>query len=161
MTKAVYPGSFDPITLGHIDIIKRALKIFDELVVLVAENSQKESFFSTDEKLDLIRNVTRGLNIGVESFSGLLVDYVRTKNIKTVVRSLRAVSDFENEFQMATVNRRMDPDFETVFLMTDKEFFFLKSSIVRELAHHRADLSPFVPKYVEERLKWKLGSIKN
>jgi pantetheine-phosphate adenylyltransferase len=146
---AVYPGSFDPITSGHFDIIERAGAMFDTLVVLVAINSTKESTFSCDERVEMIRHAVHahGLtNIQVDSISdGLLVDYAEQRKAKAIIKGLRAVSDFEYEFQMALINRRLRPEIETVFLMTSAEYSFLSSSIVKEIARLDGDISGLVP----------------
>jgi pantetheine-phosphate adenylyltransferase len=155
MKVAIYPGSFDPITKGHLDIIERGLKVFDKLIVAVGESEQKRGLFSVRERMDMIGEVCNGLNVEVDSFKGLLVDYLKKKKCNIVVRALRAISDFENEFQMAITNRKLDPDIEIVFLMTDKEYIYLSSSIVKEIAKHNGDITNFVPKQVEEKLKEK------
>jgi pantetheine-phosphate adenylyltransferase len=150
---AVYPGSFDPITFGHIDVIERGRKLFDKLIIAVLENSSKEPLFSVDERIDMIRQSVPGIE--AESFSGLLVDFVRKKNASFVLRGLRAVSDFDYEFQMAIANKELLPDLDTVFVMTDKEHFYLNSSLVKEMARNRAPLENFVPKPVELALRRK------
>ena len=157
MKIAVYPGSFDPITNGHLDIIKRALKIFDKVIIAVGENNRKNPLFSTDEKLALIKKTTEALPVEADSFSGLLADYLKKKDCKTIIRSLRAVSDFDYEFQMAVVNRELHEDLETVFLMTGREYFYLNSSLVRELAKKQGNVSSLVPKEVEEALQKKFS----
>ncbi len=154
---AIYPGSFDPITYGHIDIIKRALKIFDKLIVAVGTHYKKEPLFSVKERIALIKEVTKNMPVEVDSFDGLLVDYVKKKDCKTIIRSLRAVSDFDYEFQMAVVNRKLCPELETVFLMTDKEYFFLNSTVVKEIAEHKGEISCLVPPPVEKALRRKLN----
>lgn len=155
MKVAIYPGSFDPITNGHLDIIKRGLKVFDKLVVAVAESEQKNCLFSVDERKEMIRQVCKGMNVEVDSFKGLLVDYLKKKKCSIVIRALRAISDFENEFQMAITNRKLDPGIEIVFLMTDREYFYLSSSMIKEIAKHNGDITAFVPKLVEDKLKEK------
>jgi len=156
---AVYPGSFDPITLGHIDIIRRALKIFDRLVILVLENPRKEAvLFPTKEKMNMIKISTKDMkNVEVDSFEGLLVDYLKKKKIDFVIRGMRALSDFDLEFQMAMVNKSLDPAMETVFIMTDKKYFYLNSSTVRELAKYGASISNMVPKEIEVLIKKKFA----
>lgn len=156
MKFAIYPGTFDPITYGHVDVIKRALKIFDSIIVAVGENKDKNPLFSAKERVEMIREVTKGMNVEVESFGGLLADYAKKKKCNRIIRSLRAVSDFEYEFQMNVLNRQMNPNLETLFLMTDKEYFYLSSSAVKELARKNADVSKLVPVAVEKRLKKKL-----
>jgi len=153
---AMYPGSFDPITFGHLDVIKRALKIFDKLIVAVGENTKKKHMFTAEERAEMVREATNGLPVEVEVFSGLIVDYAKSKKCSLIIRSLRAMSDFESEFQMAVMNRKLDEHIETVFLMTDKEFFYLNSSIVKEIAHHKGKVGCLVPKCVEEKIKEKL-----
>lgn len=162
MKKAVvYPGSFDPVTLGHLDLIKRALTIFDRVVVAVADNSEKKPIFSREERLGILREITRNTpGIEIDYFSGLLVDYLKKKGIQTVLRGLRAVSDFDYEFQMVLTNRRLAPGIETVFLMPQEDYFFLSSSLIKEIAYLGADLSAFVPQAVEKKLKEKL-EVKN
>jgi pantetheine-phosphate adenylyltransferase len=155
MRIAVYPGKFDPITYGHIDVIKRALKIFDKLTVAVAEFSDKQLLFAKDERVEMIRAATKGLNVEVEGFSSMLVDYLKKKKVNVVVRGLRAVSDFDREFQMAVVNNKLYPDMETIFITTDKKYFYLNSTLIKELAKLGGSLKDFVPKNVEEKLREK------
>ena len=131
---AIYAGSFDPITNGHMDIIQRALNIFDEVYVSVIDNVDKRPLFSIDERMDMISNSVQSDRVVVEGFKGLLVDYARKKNIFKLIRGLRAVSDFDYEFQMSLTNRAQEPKIDTVFLMTDQSFSYLSSSIVRQLA---------------------------
>lgn len=153
---AVYPGSFDPITYGHIDLVERTVGLFDELIVAVATNIQKKSFFTMEERVVMLRELTRDYgNVVVDSFDGLLVDYVKGKKACCVVRGLRAFSDFEYEFQMALTNRRLNESHETIFLMTHENYSFISSSLVKELIEFGGDISAFVPKIVEERLKEK------
>ncbi|MDI3523366.1 MULTISPECIES: pantetheine-phosphate adenylyltransferase [unclassified Kosmotoga] len=156
--KAIYPGSFDPITYGHMDILKRASKIFDEVVVLVMKNINKRYFFTFSERLSMVEKAVEGIqNARADSYEGLLVDYARKTGIKIVVRGLRAISDFEMEIQVAHINKAMYADLETVFLMTDPKYSFLSSSIVREAASFGGDVSLWVPPYVEEALKRKFS----
>ncbi len=156
MKLAIYPGTFDPVTYGHLDIIKRVLKIFDKLIVAVGENKDKNPFFSAEDRVSMIKGVTKGLNVEVESFDGLLVDYAKKKKCNTIIRSLRAVSDFEYEFQMNVLNKKLNPEIETLFFMTDKEYFYLSSSMVKELARKGGDVSRLVPEVVRKRLKGKV-----
>ena len=156
---AVYPGSFDPITNGHLDVIGRALKIFDKLVIAVLENGNKECLFSSKERADMIKGATKGMRVEVESFSGLLVDYLRKKKTSLVVRGLRAVSDFDHEFQMAIANKKLEPETETIFILTDKEYFYLSSTTVKELARNKADVKDFVPKNVQAALEKKFSRL--
>ncbi|MDI6752366.1 MAG: pantetheine-phosphate adenylyltransferase [bacterium] len=156
--KAVYPGRFDPVTYGHIDVIKRAREIFSQVIVLCAEEPEKNVVFSTKERVEMLREVTAKLSgVEVSSFSGLLVDWLAKNEIKVIVRGLRAVSDFEYEFQMALTNKRLYQGAETVFLMTDEEHFYFSSSVVKELARFGRCPKGFVPAPVERRLKEKYG----
>ncbi len=153
---AVYPGTFDPVTNGHVDLVERSLRIFDELVVAVAANPKKQPLFSLDERIDLFRKaISRYKRVKIEGFDGLLVDYVRQKGAVGIIRGLRAVSDFEYEMQMALMNRRLDSDIETVFLMPNEEYSFITSTIVKEAASYGGDVSSLVPKVVVEKLKKK------
>jgi len=155
--RAIYPGSFDPVTYGHIDLIKRALNIFDELIVAVAINLQKKPLFSLDERMVLLRRATKGIkNVKIDSFDGLVVDYAKRKKINVILRGLRMISDFELEFQMALTNRKLAPDIETIFLMPSESFSYLSSKLLKEASYLGADLSSFVPKFVEKALKAKL-----
>lgn len=149
----VYPGTFDPITCGHEDLVKRALSLFDGVIVAVAENTPKVPCFSLDERVELARLALSGLdNVRVESFSGLLVDFVRSQGARMVLRGLRAVSDFEYEFQLAGMNRRLAPEMESVFLTPAEQHMFVSASMVREIARLRGDVRPFVHPMVAERL---------
>jgi pantetheine-phosphate adenylyltransferase len=152
---AVYPGTFDPITNGHLDVIKRATKLFKKVIVAVADNKEKKTLFSVRERVDMIRSVTKGMDVEVEAFSGLLVDFLKKKGCKIVIRALRAVSDFEYEFQMAVINKDIDDDIETLFLMTNKNYFYLSSSVVKQLARENGNISGLVPKEVIDKLKEK------
>mgnify|MGYP001464454011 CR=1 FL=1 len=153
--EAIYAGSFDPITYGHIDIIKRALNIFDTVYVSVIENVDKTSLFTMEERMDIIRHSIDSDGVIVEGFQGLLVDFARKKNVFTLIRGLRAVSDFEYEFQMSLTNRHQDERIDTVFLMTDQRYSYLSSSIVKQLAKLGGDINDFVPDYVKNKLKEK------
>jgi len=151
---AVYPGTFDPITFGHLDIIKRAGKLFDRVIVAVTDNPNKKPLFSLKERKELIEAEVRGLDfVTVESFSGLLADYVQKKKAIAIVRGLRELSDFEFEFQAAIINRKLGKGIETVLIVTDEKFFFLNSSMVREIASMGGNISCFVPEKVEKALK--------
>ena len=155
---AVVPGSFDPITNGHIDIIKRAAEIFDIVYVAVLNNSSKKPLFSTEERIQLISEVMQGTpNIHVESSSGLLIDYAKSKNAKVIVRGLRAVSDFEYEMQVTSMNRVLDETIETFFIMTKNQYSFLSSSIVKEVAKYGGNISELVPEAIEKALKAKFN----
>ncbi len=157
MKLGVYPGTFDPITNGHLDVIKRALKIFDELIVAVAVSSYKKSpIFTIEERLSFIKETTKELpNLKVEPFDGLLVKFVKQKNAVAIVRGLRAVSDYEFELQLAHANRRLFRDVETVFLMPSEEYSFLSSTIVKEIAYFGGSVKSLVPPVVEKALKQK------
>jgi pantetheine-phosphate adenylyltransferase len=150
---AIYPGTFDPVTLGHLDVIRRAAKVFDRLVVAVAEAPRKNVWFSLEERVRLLKSVTRGIpGVTVESFDGLLMDYVRDRGARVVVRGLRAFTDFEYEFQMALTNRKIAPDIETVFLMTSESHSYVSSTVVREVSDLGGDTSGLVPPVVHRAL---------
>ena len=157
MKTAVYPGTFDPVTNGHIDIIERALKLFDRLYVLVGENPQKTATFTAEERVDMLKQALRKHNnrIVVEHFDGLLLNYVKKKKSNVIVRGLRAISDFEFEFSRALLNRELDKGIETIFIMTKDDYAFLSSSIVKEIAMFKGTVKGFVPEIVEKRLKEK------
>ena len=156
--KAVYPGRFDPVTYVHLDVIKRAREIFSDVIVLCAEEPEKDVVFETKERVEMLREVTAEFSgVEVSSFSGLLVDWLAKNEIKVVVRGLRMSCDFEYEFQMTLTNKRLYPKAETVFLMTDEEHFYFSSSIVKELARFGKCPKEFVPKPVERKLKEKYG----
>jgi len=158
MKTAVYPGSFDPVTNGHIDVIKRALKIFDKLIVTVGDNPGKQPAFSTEERLDMLKECTKDIkNIEIDSFSGLLLDYVKGKNSRIVIRGLRAVSDFDFEFQRALMNRVVDNEVETVFIMTKEDYVYLNSSVVKEMAMFGGKVKGLVPEIVDKKLKEKFS----
>lgn len=158
MKRAVYPGSFDPLTLGHLDIILRASKFVDELIVGVLNNSAKNSLFSIDERVSMIKDETAQFpNIFVESFEGLLVDYMREKDAQIIIRGLRAISDYEYEIQIAQTNHRVNPNVETVFLTTNLKYSYLSSTIVKEFASYGGDISHFVPERMIERIYAKYG----
>ncbi|MCG2711834.1 MAG: pantetheine-phosphate adenylyltransferase [Candidatus Omnitrophica bacterium] len=155
--KAVYPGTFDPVTYGHIDLIKRAVKIFDEVIVAVADNAAKNPLLSTSERVDLLKRAVRGMkNVKVESFSELMVDYVESKKINVVLRGLRMISDFEYEFQMALTNRKLNGNIEVIFMMPNELYSFLSSKLIKEVEVIGAELSQFLPFFVEKKLKDKL-----
>ncbi len=149
MITAVYPGSFDPCTNGHLDIIDRASKLFDKVVVAVLTNSSKNPLFSVEERIDLLQKVTKDYkNVEICSFSGLLVDFLRKTDASVVIKGIRAVSDFEYEFQMALTNKALYPEMETLFLHTNKEYMFLSSSIVKEIATYGGSLEGLVPEEI-------------
>jgi len=153
---AVYPGSFDPITNGHLDLIQRALKIFDHIVVAVATNAFKKSLFTIEERMEMIRgSLADNPNISIDSFDGLLVKYAKARKARAILRGLRAVTDFEYEFQLAMMNRRLEPEIETVFLMTGLRWVFLSSSILKEAAIHGGDIEGMVPEIVFQKLREK------
>jgi pantetheine-phosphate adenylyltransferase len=155
---AVYPGTFDPVTLGHVDVILRASEIFDKLVVAVASKPRKQLWFSLEERLDLVRRAVGHLpNVEIESFDGLLVNYARSRGIHVLVRGLRAFSDFEYEFQMALTNRKLSHNIETVFLMTSETYSYISSSVVKEVSELGGDTSDFVPECVQRVIDRKLG----
>jgi pantetheine-phosphate adenylyltransferase len=154
---ALYPGTFDPITFGHIDVIERASQLFDTVIVSVAGSSSKKTVFSIAERMDMIKNCVKGIkNVKVTSFDKLVVEYAKSQNAKVIIRGLRAISDFEYEFQMALTNRKIAEDITTVFLMPNEKYTYLNSTLVREIASLGGDVSPFVPKYVLRKLKGKL-----
>lgn len=156
--RAIYPGTFDPITLGHVDLILRSLQIFAEIVVLVA-HSKKDPLLDSSTRKSLIEECFRGDGrVRVEVYDGLLADYARRNRIQAVLRGLRGVSDFEYEFQMATMNRRMYPELQTVFLMSSEKFFFVNSTLVKEVMAHGGNVSELVPKHVEKKLQEVLCS---
>lgn len=154
---AIYPGTFDPITYGHVDVVKRAAALFSRVIVLVARNTSKTPLFTDTERLDMVRQVfRRESRIEVDGFDGLLVEYARRKKAQVIVRGLRAVSDFEYEFQMALTNRKMSKTIDTVFLVPDERYTYLNSTIVREVARLGGDVSDFVPPVVLRQLLAKV-----
>lgn len=154
---AIYPGSFDPITNGHIDLIKRGLRIFDRVIVAVAPSTIKSPLFTVEERLAMIQEVLESIpRVEADILEGLLVDYMKSREATAVIRGMRAVSDFEHEFQLALMNRKMDPDFEAIFLMPSARYTFLSSSIVKEVAGFGGSLRDMVPPSVERRLREKL-----
>ncbi len=155
--KAVYAGTFDPVTYGHIDLIKRGAGIFDSLILAVAESRGKETLFRTDERVDmLLKSVKRMDNVEVDSFDGLLVNYLKKKGAGVVLRGLRAVSDFEYELQMVLTNRKLAPEIETVFMMPREEYSYISSSILKEIFSMGADVGQFVPPFVKKKLSEKI-----
>jgi len=158
MKTAVYPGSFDPVTNGHIDVIERALKIFDKVIVTVGDNPGKKPTFTTEDRIEMLKECTKDLkNIEIDSFQGLLLDFVKSKNSKIIIRGLRAVSDFEFEFQRALLNRVVNDEIETIFIMTKEHYVYLNSSIVKEMAMFGGKLNGLVPEIVEKKLKEKFS----
>jgi len=158
--RVIYPGSFDPITNGHLDVIHRAATLFDEVVVAVASNEQKRSLFTADERVALIRDVSSGIpKVRIARFDGLLVEFAKAEKANAVVRGLRAVSDFEFEFQMALMNRKLEPEIETIFLTPAEKYTYLSSRIVKEIARLGGDVSAFVPVSVARALREKLATL--
>ena len=160
MKTAVYPGSFDPITSGHLNIIRRSANIFDKLIVCVMVNAGKNPMFTLEEREELIRRVTLDLpNVEVDCSNELLADYARRRGSCVIVKGLRAGSDFENEFQMALVNRKINPELDTMFLTADSQYMYLSSSMVKELGHYGAELSDFLPEEIIPDFRRKLGKL--
>lgn len=156
MVKAIYPGSFDPVTYGHLDIIERASKVVDELIIGVLVNNMKNPLFSMDERLELLRETTKKFsNVSVQSFQGLTIDFAKRNDAKLIIRGLRAVTDFESEMQIAQTNHSIDPDIDTMFFTTSLEYAFLSSTIAREVAYYGSDVSKLVPPIVVEAFKKK------
>ena len=156
--RAIYPGTFDPVTFGHIDLIKRATKIFDEVVVAVAHNLDKNPLFSVEKRVAMLKKATRRISgITIEDFDELVVNYARRKNISVIIRGLRMISDFEYEFQMALTNRKLAPDIETIFLMPSESYSYFSSRLLKEAASLDADLHEFLPDFVEGALKKRLS----
>jgi len=160
MATAVYPGSFDPITNGHLSLIRRGLAIFDKIIVAVAINPAKRSLFTVEERVDIIREVLKDEPcIEVDSFRGLTVEYTRQRKADAILRGIRAMSDFENEFQLALMNRRLNREIQSVFLMTDYKWFYISSSLIKEVASLGGDIKGMVPKIVCERLAEKFSQL--
>jgi len=154
--KAIYPGTFDPLTFGHLDLIKRGLKVSDELIVAVAVSMDKAPLFSLEERLKMLKEATKDLKrVTVESFEGLIIEYAKKKHVTMVIRGLRMISDFEYEFQMALTNRKIEEGIETVFMMPNESYSYLSSKLIKEVARLGGDLKAFVPGFVEKRLKEK------
>ena len=153
MKIAIYPGSFDPVTLGHLDIIERASELFDKLIVVVMHNVSKFPIFTAEERMHLLRCVTDHLpNVEIDGYSGLLANYAGKRGACTIVKGLRAMSDFENEFSMALANRKLNPDVDTAFLMTSAEYMYLSSSMVKDIALHGGSIAGFVPPKIEKEI---------
>ena len=158
MRRAIYPGSFDPITNGHVDVVERARKLFDEVIVAVANNDEKQPLFSLLERLDLLQQTVGKMeNVRIAQFHGLLVDFAAAQEASAVIRGLRAVSDFEFEFQMALMNRKLESSVETIFLMPKEEYTYLSSRLVKEIARLGGDVSKFVPDVVAKALREKFA----
>ena len=159
MKTAIYPGSFDPITLGHLNIIKRAALCFDKLIVCVMVNSQKNGLFTPDERVELIRRVVSQLpNVEVDASSVLLAEYARQRRARVIVKGLRAVSDFESEVQMAVVNRKLNPNVDTMFLPSNEKYTYLSSTVVKEMVRYGVELSDFIPREIIEDVKKKMNA---
>jgi pantetheine-phosphate adenylyltransferase len=157
MRIAVYPGSFDPITNGHLNIIERATNIFDKIIVGVANNPKKSTLFSAQERIDMIKEVTKNLEkVKIQSFSELLIDFMKSNNASIIIRGMRAISDFEHESQLALMNKRLAPEIETIFMVTCSEYSYLDSSIVKEIASLNGCINQLVPEIVEKKLREKL-----
>ena len=152
MANAIYAGTFDPITNGHIDIVERALKIFDKIIVAVADEPKK-SLFTVEERVEMIKEATKGMNVEVDHFNGLLVDFAKKKNIQVIIRGLRAISDFEFELQMAHFNRNLNKDVDTVFIMTATRYSFVNSTAIKEVVSLGGEVSSLVPEIVDKKLK--------
>lgn len=158
MKRAIYPGSFDPLTVGHLDILDRSLPLFDEITIVVAGTGQKQPLFSVEERVEIIREtVSDRPQVKVDQWSGLIMDYAKDNGVKAVLRGLRAASDFEYEFMMASMNKKLNSDVETVFMMTSQDLYFVSSTMIKELFRYGGDISPYVPQGVRDRLKTKLG----
>ena len=160
MKRAVYPGSFDPVTNGHLDIIERASRLFDEVIIAVAYNDEKSPLFSSAKRIELIGGVVSSMkNVKVAQFDGLLIDYARAQQATAIVRGLRAISDFEFEFQMALMNRKLNPEVETVFMMPREEYTYLSSRIVKEIARLGGNVGAFVPDSIAAALKERYAAV--
>ncbi len=159
MTKvAIYPGTFDPITNGHLSIVRRGLQIFDRIIIAIAVNPEKKPLFTIEERIDMIKEVVKEYpRVEVDSFEGLLVDYVRSRHTNVILRGIRALSDFEYEFQMALMNRKLDRNIQSVFLMTDYKWFYISSTIIKEAAMHGGAINGLVPEIVRIKLMEKYG----
>ncbi len=152
----MYPGSFDPITNGHLDVITRASKLYDKLIVGVLNNGAKTPMFTAGERMDMVNHVTQGIgNVSCDVFNGLLVDFAKKKQATVIIKGLRTVADFEYEFQMALLNKALNPEYETMFMMTDTKYSYISSSMVKEVAKYRGQLDGLVPGYVAEKIKLK------
>ena len=159
MVKAVYPGSFDPVTYGHLDIIQRASRVVDEVIVAVLVNSSKTPLFTIEERVEMLQETTKEFsNVRIETFQGLTVDFAKSVGAKVMVRGLRAVSDFESEMQIAQTNHSLNPEIDTMFFTTSLEYAFLSSTIVREVASYGSEVSNLVPPFVEQKLRGKYGT---
>ena len=153
--KAIYPGSFDPVTFGHLDLVDRALELFDELIVVVADNASKKTTFTADERVKFLKNALKHPRVKIVCWEGLTVDFAREAGASTIIRGIRATSDFDYEFQMALTNRQLAPQVDTVFLMPSENHFYISSRLIKEISQLRGDVSPYVPKLVAKLLKQK------
>jgi pantetheine-phosphate adenylyltransferase len=156
MKTAIYPGSFDPVTLGHLNIIKRAANAFDKVIVCVLVNSEKHGIFSAEERVELLRRVIRFDNVEVDMYSGLLAEYAKRKNARVLVKGLRAVSDFESEVQMAIVNNKLNPDLDTVFFSSSQKYNYLSSTVAKELARYDVNLEEILPREIIDDVRRKM-----
>lgn len=157
MKIAICPGSFDPVTKGHVDILERSSKLFDKVIAVVLVNPSKTPTFTTEERVDLIKRVTAHIpNVEVDSYAGLVADYARIKNAHTLIKGLRAVTDFEYEFQQALINKKLNPELETLFMVTNQEHMYLSSTLVRQIAEFGGDIDMFVPEEIKDILKAKM-----
>lgn len=156
--RAIYPGSFDPVTFGHLDLIQRALSLFDELLVVIAVNPDKSTLFSIEERMEMMKRAVRGLKrVKIESFKGLTVDFAKIHKANILIRGLRAISDFDYEFQMALTNRKLARKIDTVFLMPSESYFYVSSRLIKEIASHQGDISSYVPTFVKDKVLSKLS----
>ena len=157
MKIAICPGSFDPVTKGHVDILERSSKLFDKVIAVVLVNPTKNPTFTTEERVDLIKRVTSHIpNVEVDSYTGLVADYANLKNAHTLIKGLRAVTDFEYEFQQALINKKLNPELETLFMVTNQEYIYLSSTLVRQIAEFGGDIDMFVPEQIKDILKEKM-----
>lgn len=160
MRRALYPGTFDPMTNGHLDLVRRSSQIFDEVIVGVSENPNKTKLFDLDERIEIANQITADFaNVTVKGFNGLLIDFLADQECRIVLRGLRALSDFEFEFHLASANKRLNPDIETIFMTPDEQNHFISSSLVKEISKYGGDISSFVPPYVRECLLKKYNSV--
>ncbi|HEV8353626.1 MAG TPA: pantetheine-phosphate adenylyltransferase [bacterium] len=158
MTTAVYPGSFDPVHLGHLDVIERAAHVFDSVIVAVAKNAEKSALFTVEERVQMLREAVAHLrSVSVDSYEGLTVEYANRRGARVLVKGLRAIGDFESELKQAAMNQRLQPELDTVFFMTTPAYFFLSSSLIREVARLRGEVAGLVPPAIEARLRAKFG----